>query len=114
MRKLYPYRSNGFTLMELMIVVAIIGLLAIMALPSFAASRTKSQRTLCINNLHQISSGKDRYALDKMGKAPATLADIVPDYMNHTPICPNLGAYRVRRLGRDPVCSKGSTDGHTI
>ncbi len=105
---------RGFTLVELMIVVAIIALLAVMAFPSFATARTKSQQSTCINNLRQISSGKDRYALDKMGASPATLADIVPDYLNRTPVCPNLGTYRVRRLGRDPACSKGSTDGHTI
>jgi prepilin-type N-terminal cleavage/methylation domain-containing protein len=104
----------GFTLMELMIVVSIIALLAIMAFPSFSSARSKSQKNACMNNLRQISSGKDRYALDKLGTTPTSLSHMVPTYINRTPTCPTRGSYSLRALGTDPTCSRGSTQGHTI
>jgi prepilin-type N-terminal cleavage/methylation domain-containing protein len=104
----------GFTIMEIMIVVAIVALLAIMAFPSFAASRMKSQKNACINNLRQISHAKDRYALDRAGTTPTAISHLVPAYIQRLPICPAKGAYTVRALGTDPTCNRGSTQGHTI
>ena len=56
--------KKGFTLVEIMIVVAIIGLLAAIAIPSFMRARTTAQANACINNLRQIESAKDQYALE--------------------------------------------------
>lgn len=103
-------KKAGFTLVEIMIVVAIIGLLAAIAIPSFVNARTKSQTNSCINNLRQISGAKDQYALDNENKVPA-MGDLVSTYISKTPSCPAGGSYTVGGLGADPSCN---VSGHTI
>jgi prepilin-type N-terminal cleavage/methylation domain-containing protein len=58
-------KKQGFTLVEIMIVVAIIGLLAAIAIPNFVKSRTTSQQNACINNLRLIDSSKQQWALEQ-------------------------------------------------
>jgi type IV pilus assembly protein PilA len=55
--------SKGFTLVEIMIVVVIIGLLAAMAIPAFQKVRTNSQDKAVLNNARQISAAADQYYL---------------------------------------------------
>jgi prepilin-type N-terminal cleavage/methylation domain-containing protein len=62
--KITMFRSNAFTLVEMMIVVAIIGLLAAIAIPNFIKARTTSQSNSCINNLRQIDSAIQQYSLE--------------------------------------------------
>src|SRR5204862_5578809 len=65
-------KKSGFTLVEIMIVVAIIGLLAAIAIPNFVKARTTSQANACINNLRQIDGAKQQWALEQ--KQSATTA----------------------------------------
>src|SRR5271170_5411043 len=58
-------KKQGFTLVEIMIVVAIIGLLAAIAIPNFVKARTTSQQNACINNLRLIDSSKQQWALEQ-------------------------------------------------
>lgn len=100
-------KREGFTLVEIMIVVAIIGLLAAIAVPSFVTARTKSQASACLNNLRQIDGAKDLYAMDNDNAAPADVAALVTTYIKKTPDCPAGGTYTVGALAADPTCSEG-------
>ncbi|MGJ8638934.1 MAG: type II secretion system protein [Opitutaceae bacterium] len=56
--------KTGFTLVEIMIVIVIIGLLVVMGIPAYQKIRTSSQERAIINNLRQLASGADQYFLE--------------------------------------------------
>jgi len=62
--KINKFREAGFTLVEIMIVVSIVGLLSAIAVPNFVQSRTKAQRDACINNLRQLDGAMQQWALE--------------------------------------------------
>jgi type IV pilus assembly protein PilA len=71
-----PAVSRGFTLVEIMIVVVIIGLLATMAIPAFQRVTTASQDKAVLNNARQLSAAADQYFLET-GISTAGLGDLV-------------------------------------
>ena len=110
--------TAGFTLVEIMIVVAIIGLLAAIAVPNFAQARTNARRGACINNLRLIDAAKEQYALenDKDSAVTPAAADVTPYLKSGAmPTCPAAGAYTIAAIGSKPTCSKaGSPDLHVL
>jgi prepilin-type N-terminal cleavage/methylation domain-containing protein len=108
-------RKSGFTLVEMMIVVAVVGLLATIAIPSMMRSRTQAQKNACLNNLRQIDSAKQQWAMEKSQDGAAVPAenDLQP-YLNHgttMPICPagSVGStfaqtYNVTTVGESSEC----------
>jgi prepilin-type N-terminal cleavage/methylation domain-containing protein len=109
--KIRTSRKGGFTLVEIMIVVAIIGLLAAIAIPNFVKARVTAQTTGCINNLRQIDGAIQTYALEAhvAPDAGITLDNLKPyiklDSNGDIPHCPAGGTYSVTTVNANPTCS---------
>ena len=117
-------RRAGFTLVEIMIVVGIIGFLAAIATPGFIRARSQSQMNICISNLRQIDSAKQRWALEngKTGTDTPGDTDILP-YIGRgggaLPSCPLDGSpdgsqgmfdasYNINNVNTAPACKLGT------
>jgi prepilin-type N-terminal cleavage/methylation domain-containing protein len=92
-------RRTGFTLVEIMIVVAIIALLAAIAVPGFLRSRKRSQASRIINDLRLIDSAVDQYAIETSKKTGDPVA--VSDWTNYLKKGTNLYAAGKDILGND-------------
>jgi prepilin-type N-terminal cleavage/methylation domain-containing protein len=100
-------RANGFTLVEIMIVVAIIGLLSAMAMPSFVRARENSRQKTCVNNLRQLDGAKDQAALENGLATGDDPAQFVPAYIKGgMPVCPSASTlYILNMVGTIPQCN---------
>jgi prepilin-type N-terminal cleavage/methylation domain-containing protein len=114
----FQSRAHGFTLVEIMIVVAIIGLLVGIAVPNFIKTRAQAQKNTCIENLSQIESAKQVWGVEN-GKKDGDLvveADLIGPslYIKKKPVCPAGGEdYDYTTIGRNAVCPNAAI-GHAL
>ena len=114
-----PKKTTGFTLVEIMIVVLIIGILLAIAIPNFVAARESSRAKACVGNLKQIDSATQQYCMDKK-LSSSTYAASLPTidttattglvgtsgYIRALPVCPSSGTYAVAaNITLVPTCS---------
>lgn len=105
---------RGFTLVEIMIVVAIVALLAAIAIPNLLRAEARSQATTCINNLRQIDTAVNEFAIfagKHVGDTVNYPVDLTPyihlNALGSIPPCPANGTYTVAVVGTNPsvTCS---------
>ena len=102
-------KEKGFSLIEIMIVVMIIGLLLAVAVPNAIRARENSMRYTCISNLRQIDSAKSIWSTEYFGSP--SMEVLVPDYLRATPECPSGGTYILGGAAEDTTCT---TEGHVV
>ena len=119
MAKIARNARRGFTLVEIMIVVLIIGILLAIAVPNFIKARENSRQKSCIANLKQIESAKEQWAMDTRAANTATPVDgdlfgtTTTHYIKAKPVCPSAGTYTLNNMATRPVCDK-TADGHVL
>ncbi len=121
--KLTTSKHSGFTLLEIMIIVSLIGLLAALSIPNFVRAVGASKRAQCINSLRQLDSAVQQWVLENKRPATArvTLDDCTP-YLRNAPICPaggktTIDSYSVTDAQTPPKCitsGGGAANGHVI
>lgn len=99
-------RIGGFTLIEIMVVVLIIGILLLVAIPVFSKSRENARTKTCLKNLRNISDAKDQYTIEqKLSVGDIVEMEDIAAYLKRTPECPSGGTYVLNPVGQKPECT---------
>lgn len=110
------FTRSGFTLVEIMIVVAIIAIAISIAVPNYFTINKISKRTVCVNNLKKILAAVEQYCMEHNVDAGTKLSsgqedDIYNNYLrNGKPVCPSGGEYTIEAIGSNPQVSCSNED----
>lgn len=108
--------TGGFTLVEIMVVVLIIGIILAIAIPNFIKASESSRTKVCVSNLKKIQAAKQQWAMDN--KRAVTSTPTTTDlygagrYIETAPTCPAGGVYTIGAVNTVPRCSTGGTHKH--
>jgi prepilin-type N-terminal cleavage/methylation domain-containing protein len=102
-------RERGFTLVEIMIVVLIIGILLAIAVPSFMNARERFPRERLPRQLAPDSSRQRAVAManNQGPNAEPTQAQLTNGFLQSWPVCPSGGTYTIGNMSTNPTCSIG-------
>lgn len=116
--KLKLSRNSGFTMVEIMIVVTIIGLLLVLAIPNFTKSREVAQRNTCVSNLRVLDTVKQLWSMETLrgGSEVPEMEDLVGAnlYLKKRPVCPAKGEYFLNAIDEVPTCDAGGGTVHVF
>lgn len=108
-------KNAGFTLVEIMVAVAIVGLLVTIAIPSYFKNREVAQQNECHSNLRVIDTAKQLWGIETgrgYGDVPEDVDLIGPGlYIRKKPRCPANGTYTYWEIGESPECT---VNGHVL
>ena len=116
-----PLRTkSGFTLVEILIVILIIGVILAVALPTWLRARDTSRTKACIENLNHIENAKNQYIMNNnlgtftdetdLANGPEPL---YPTYLRGVPQCPAGGTYHTGDIAGIPTCTLAA-QGHSL
>lgn len=118
---MHIFTRKGFSLIEIMIVVAIIAIALSIAIPNFFRMSVISKRTVCINNLRKITAAVEQWAIDNNIPSGANLSsqqeeDLYKNYLRGgKPACPSGGEYTISAVGANPQAQcTDESEGHKI